>query len=166
MPIDKASNREVCYHLVQIQPGSTEYITVITAFSKTMVQRVNTQVLQIQRIQNPTLYHQYTSKRTDMNKQNQPGHQNERKLFHGTAADACDKINAQGLNRNFAGKNGMSSNVHSDIMNLFPSQQPHMVVVYTLLEMHFTLLKTYTRHQMQREINICTWLVCLQESTP
>ena len=43
-----------------------------------------------------------------MDKQNPLGHQNEKKLFHGTASDVCEKINAQGFNRTFAGKNGKS----------------------------------------------------------
>ena len=38
---------------------------------------------------------------------NNPGRQqNERKLFHGTRADTCPKVNEQGFNRSFAGVNG------------------------------------------------------------
>lgn len=35
------------------------------------------------------------------------GHQNnEKRLFHGTAEDTVQKINAKGFNRSYAGKNG------------------------------------------------------------
>ena len=63
-------------------------------------------IVKIQRIQNPMLYSQYIAKKKDMEKHNPPGHQNEWRLFHGTPPDVCPKINQQGFNRNFAGKNG------------------------------------------------------------
>ena len=37
---------------------------------------------------------------------NPPGTQNERELWHGTAADALDEIHSTGFNRGFCGKNG------------------------------------------------------------
>ena len=83
MPLDQ-TNREVRCHLVSLQPSSPEYKRVLDAFSKTM--KSCKQVVQIQRIQNPALYHQYISMRTDMDKNNAPNHKNERKLFHGTAS--------------------------------------------------------------------------------
>ena len=63
-------------------------------------------IVKIQRIQNPMLYSQYIAKKKDMEKHNPPGHRNEWRLFHGTPVDVCPKINQQGFNRNFAGKNG------------------------------------------------------------
>ena len=63
-------------------------------------------IVKIQRIQNPMLYSQYIAKKKDMEKHNPPGHRNERRLFHGTPADVCPKINQQGFNRSFAGRNG------------------------------------------------------------
>ena len=63
-------------------------------------------IVKIQRIQNPMLYAQYIAKKKVMKKHNLPGFQNEQRLFHGTPADICPKINQQGFNRSFAGKNG------------------------------------------------------------
>ena len=106
MPLDQTSREERC-HLFLLQPSSSEYKRVLDAFSKSMTQGVHyKQVVQIQRIQNPALYHHYISMKTDMDKNNPPNHKNERKLFHGTAFSSCEKINAQGFNRTFAGKNG------------------------------------------------------------
>ena len=108
MPLDQA-NTEVPCHIVDIAPSCQEYKDVIDAFSKTMIQGKDyIQVLKVQRIQNPTLYGQYIIRKRAMEKQN-PHCQNERKLFHGTKVDISEKINVQGFNRSFSGRNGMLS---------------------------------------------------------
>ena len=66
-------------------------------------------IIKIQRIQNILLYAQYIAKKKNMDKNSKPGLQNEMLLFHGTSADTCLKINQQGFNRSFCGKNGMST---------------------------------------------------------
>ena len=127
MPIDPQTGKEFPLHCVDLIPGSKEYNEVLQEFNKTMTMvpmpvaapttvfyqpnlyesdnTYNT-IVKIQRIQNPMLYSQYIAKKKDMEKHNPPGHRNERRLFHGTPADVCPKINQQGFNRSFAGRNG------------------------------------------------------------
>ena len=108
------NNRE-CY-VVDLDPGSAEYKEVEQEFSKSMVPvgqffgggiSPYGGIVKIQRIQNPGLYGQYASRKRAMDNSNPEGHQNEQRLFHGCTADTVDKINHQGFNRSFAGKNGM-----------------------------------------------------------
>ena len=63
-------------------------------------------ILQIDRIQNKFLYQQYRARKALIERQNPKGHQNEQKLWHGTSVDTVPKINTQGFNRSFCGKNG------------------------------------------------------------
>ena len=100
MPVD-VNGKDKPVHLVALKVGSTEYNNVEKEFNKTMAK----QILGIQRIQNPVLYQQYAVRKKKMDKQNSLG-QNERWLWHGTSPDTIDKINTQGFNRSFAGKNG------------------------------------------------------------
>ena len=102
MPTD-SKGREKHVHLVTLAAGSLEYNNVESQFNKTMAN----QIVSIQRLQNPVLYQQYMVRKKEMDKHNPPGHQNELWLFHGTSPDTLDKINTQGFNRSFAGKNGM-----------------------------------------------------------
>ena len=66
-------------------------------------------MFQIQRVQNKTLYQQYSAKKKLMEQQNPPGTQNERILWHGTAPAAVKSINALGFNRSYCGKNGKAN---------------------------------------------------------
>jgi hypothetical protein len=119
-------------HVVDLKPGSKEYKDVVFKFEQTVPKAATgtvqpqysrstgfvqpqyssstgtgySSILQIQRIQNLVLYSQYMAKKKEMDKNNKPGHQNEVHLFHGTAPDTCPKINQQGFNRSFSGKNG------------------------------------------------------------
>ena len=126
MPVDASTGKEEILHSVDLSPSSAEYKEVLTAFEKTMGSGSIThaapvpqgfsqyhqpslqysRVVRIQRIQNPGLYATYQAKLKDMNDHNPPTVTNEHWLFHGTDADTCDKINKQGFNRSFAGKNG------------------------------------------------------------
>ena len=101
MPAD-VNGKEKPVHLVALKAGSTEYNNVQKEFNNTMTK----QIISIQRIQNPVLYQQYAVRKKKIDKQNPPGCQNERWLWHGTSPDTIDKINTQGFNRSFAGKNG------------------------------------------------------------
>ena len=106
MPTD-SKGKEKHVHLVTLIAGGPEYNNVESQFNKTMAKGSNyTQILSIQRLQNPVLYQQYMVRKKEMDKHNPPG-QNELWLFHGTSPDTLDKINTQGFNRSFAGKNGM-----------------------------------------------------------
>ena len=116
-------------HIVKLSPQSKEYQTVFTKFQATMqpsVQQLGlsaahstlqpiklktnspnyNSIVRIERIQNLVLYGQYMAKKRVMDKTNPSGHQNEMSLFHGTSADTCLKINQQGFNRSFSGRNG------------------------------------------------------------
>ena len=68
--------------------------------------QINSRIIKIQRIQNPTLYSQYIARKKEMDKLNPQGCQNERRLFHGTKPDTCPKINHGGFNRSYCGQNG------------------------------------------------------------
>ena len=86
---------------VIVQEPSNEYKKVEMEFKVT---RPNVKIITIKRIQNPALYYQYVVKRHAMKYKNST--LLERKLFHGTTYETIEKINAQGFNRSFAGKNG------------------------------------------------------------
>lgn len=106
MPMD-SQGKEQRVHLVTLPADSPEYNTVETAFNKTMAKGSSyNQIVSIQRLQNPVLYQQYTVRKREMDRRNPKGHMNERWLWHGTSSDTHDKINTQGFNRSFAGKNG------------------------------------------------------------
>ena len=106
MPVD-ASGKEKHVHLVPLQSSSLEYKEVETEFNKTMQKgSAYNQIESIQRIQNPVLYWQFVNRKKTMDQYNPPGHTNERRLWHGTSPDTFDKINSEGFNRSFAGKNG------------------------------------------------------------
>ena len=81
----------------------TEYKDVEAAFRKT----ARNQIVRIERIQNKQTYELYNVKRQAMMKKygsNFTG--KELMLFHGTSAQNIEKINADGLNRSYAGMHG------------------------------------------------------------
>ena len=121
MPID-SSGREVRVHLVTLPTKNSEYKKVLSNFHKTMTcqasqlqsalaiaqsRAVYNKIISIERIQNTTLYSQYI---TYLNtKSSGPSSKvSDYLLWHGTSPDTIDKINNQGFNRSFAGKNGNS----------------------------------------------------------
>ena len=88
---------------MSLAASSKEYKDVETAFHKT----ARYQIVRIERIQNVQIYELYNVKRQAMMKKygkNFAG--KELMLFHGTSHENIDKINSDGLNRNFAGING------------------------------------------------------------
>ena len=104
MPVNTKNGVEIRVHLVEISPGTKEYNHVKDSFFKSITGSIN--IVKIQRVQNPGLYRQYVAKKKAVEKHNPHGHQIERLLFHGTDTETCKKINDQGFNRSFAGKNG------------------------------------------------------------
>ncbi|KAJ8321016.1 hypothetical protein KUTeg_002603 [Tegillarca granosa] len=60
-----------------------------------------------QRIQNRSLYQQYVAKKKSIDAQNPSTVVNEKMLWHGTAGNAVDSINAYGFNRSYCGKNAV-----------------------------------------------------------
>ncbi|KAL4240940.1 Poly (ADP-ribose) polymerase [Mactra antiquata] len=68
----------------------------------------NVQVLKIERIQNRTLYQQYSAKKKLMEQQNKSGSkQVERQLWHGTMDNNVAGIINNGFNRSYCGVNGV-----------------------------------------------------------
>lgn len=61
--------------------------------------------LQIERIQNKSLYEQYVAKKGKILKAN-PNITVEKTLWHGTSFDTVQSINNYGFNRSYCGKNG------------------------------------------------------------
>lgn len=62
-------------------------------------------VLQIERIQNATLWQNYQVLMKSLEQKNGHAH-NEKQLFHGTSGQATDRINKHGFNRSYAGMHG------------------------------------------------------------
>jgi poly [ADP-ribose] polymerase 10/14/15 len=114
MPFDEETHKEAVCHTIALDSASKEYNAVLEAFEETMTNgfpvgdtntRHYTAIKSIKRIQNPKLYSQYIARKKQMDESNPPGHQNERKLFHGCAVNAIESINHGGFNRSFCGKN-------------------------------------------------------------
>ncbi|XP_055874100.1 protein mono-ADP-ribosyltransferase PARP14-like isoform X3 [Biomphalaria glabrata] len=89
--------------MVQVQPGSEEYTKVEQHFTS---KGGNLPIKKIERIQNKALYQQFSVKKRDIDAHNPKGHQNELKLFHGTAAQTVPFINENGFDRSHCGVNG------------------------------------------------------------
>jgi hypothetical protein len=133
------------------------------------------QIIRIERIQNPALYLQFIDRKKKMDKVNPKGHQNERSLFHGAAVDTCPKINQNGFNRSFAGKNGNNNDAIIIVMimliyyTIYCFQLLHMVKVCILQEIPAFLHKVSTLQVTQTVVNICTLselsLECLPRET-
>ena len=118
----------VACHIVDLDPKSTEYSEVKSKFvtsmgplkilqnppsSHGMVTKMSmapygqwSQIIKIERIQNPFLHAQYVAKKKTMDQHNPSNIVNERELFHGCPGDVVEKISHHGFNRSFAGKNG------------------------------------------------------------
>lgn len=62
---------------------------------------------QIRRIQSQPQWQRYCVLKQAVDKK-YPKQKNERFLYHGTTKEICQKINRNGFNRSFCGRNGMS----------------------------------------------------------
>ena len=103
-PIGDNGNPEIC-HVVPVSPDSQEYKDALQNFQKTLPP-LKCQIIELRRIQNPYLFQRYSILKSQMKQEVSDKYQLERQLFHGTDKATCDKINHQGFNRSFAGKNG------------------------------------------------------------
>ena len=103
MPIDPQTKKECMYHPFDLKNTSQEFVDVQHRLALTVKAQ---KIINIQRVQNTMLYGQYIARKNAMEKLNTPGTNNETLLFHGTSLDTIPKINSQGFNRSFAGKNG------------------------------------------------------------
>ncbi|XP_026075336.1 poly [ADP-ribose] polymerase 14-like isoform X1 [Carassius auratus] len=89
--------------LVKLRAGSNEYAEVEKEFTSTGLSSNN--IISIERVQNSALWRNFMIKKEEMEGKNKHKN-NEKYLFHGTAADKTDHINSHGFNRSFAGMHG------------------------------------------------------------
>lgn len=87
---------------VPLTTGSKEYNDVLAEVSK---HRLTLNIIQIERIQNTTLWQSYQLLKKQMEVKNKHTN-NEKLLYHGTAATSIDLINSKGFNRSYAGAHG------------------------------------------------------------
>ncbi|XP_067265758.1 protein mono-ADP-ribosyltransferase PARP14-like [Chanodichthys erythropterus] len=98
--------------IIPLQSDSDEYKKIETAFlnSSKHPDVKPVQVEQIDRIQSQSLWQRYCVLKQGVDKK-YPKQTNECKLYHGTTKDICQKINKNGFNRSFCGRNAV---VHGD----------------------------------------------------
>ncbi|XP_040418258.1 protein mono-ADP-ribosyltransferase PARP14-like isoform X1 [Cygnus olor] len=90
--------------LITLKPSCQEYVEVQNRFQNTCHNLV---IEKIERIQNPFLWQTYQIKKKSLCSKNK-NEDNEKLLFHGTAASSLSTINYNGFNRGFAGLNAAS----------------------------------------------------------
>ena len=97
----EANGKELVVHLVTLNPNDPNHKDEFKKISDHFQQTASQQkILQIQRVQNPSLFKLYRLKKQSLDNKNGS---NEKFLFHGTKGDSLHEINKAGLNRNFAG---------------------------------------------------------------
>ncbi|KAM6398598.1 protein mono-ADP-ribosyltransferase PARP14 [Pluvialis apricaria] len=101
LPAQWEDMQEERVKLVNLKPSCREYQEVQNKFKKTCPSFV---IEKIERIQNPFLWQTYQIKKKSLCTKNKYQN-NEKLLFHGTAASSLSTINYNGFNRGFAGKN-------------------------------------------------------------
>uniref|UniRef100_A0A8C5TV02 Poly [ADP-ribose] polymerase n=1 Tax=Malurus cyaneus samueli TaxID=2593467 RepID=A0A8C5TV02_9PASS len=101
LPKDWTDMQNEQVKLVNLKPSHPEYTAVEKKFKATCP---NFNIEKIERIQNRILWQTYQLKKNFLCKKNKNGN-NEKLLFHGTAASSVSPINYYGFNRGYAGKN-------------------------------------------------------------
>ena len=139
-PVD-TNGKELDVHLVTLDPKNhpNEYKKIHDHFNQTAS---NQQILQIQRIQNPSLLKLYLIKKQSLDDKSDS---NEKFLFHGTRGDILNTINKKGLNRSYAGNtNGkrIKNNFHFHSLRWLPTlfdkiEKIHSLITY--LNNHYCL---------------------------
>uniref|UniRef100_A0A8C2D0I9 Poly [ADP-ribose] polymerase n=1 Tax=Cyprinus carpio TaxID=7962 RepID=A0A8C2D0I9_CYPCA len=89
--------------IITLQSNSAEYKNIETAFLKSS-QHPN--VKPIDRIQSQSQWQRYCVLKQAVDKK-YPKQTNERLLYHGTTKEICQKINKNGFNRSFCGRNAV-----------------------------------------------------------
>ncbi|XP_052421006.1 protein mono-ADP-ribosyltransferase PARP14 [Carassius gibelio] len=94
--------------IITLQSDSVEYKNIETAFLKSSIHRdvKPVKVQQIDRIQSQSQWQRYCVLKQAVDKK-YPKQTNERQLYHGTTKDICQKINKNGFNRSFCGRNAV-----------------------------------------------------------
>ena len=101
-PRDERGKEEIL-HLVSLARESQEFKTVQEKFLKSLRGKVS--ITMIERIQNPSMFFSYMSRKQSMDDKNGTL-ENEMQLFHGTKYDSVKAINIQGFNRSLCGQHG------------------------------------------------------------
>lgn len=99
------SGKEELLHLVGLAQDTQEYKAVQKMFHQSMRENHPASITNIERIQNPTMFHSYMLRKQTMDEKN-GSLENELLLFHGTKSDSVKFINVQGFNRSLCGING------------------------------------------------------------
>ncbi|CAB4013230.1 poly [ADP-ribose] polymerase 15 isoform X1 [Paramuricea clavata] len=96
------------FHKFELSTSSKEYQDIETAFHKSVSNHV-LRIVRIEKVQNKEIDELYNVKRRAMmNKFGSNFAGKELWLFHGTSLQSIDKINANGLNRSYAGTHATS----------------------------------------------------------
>ena len=109
---------ELCLQ-IKLEPGQPEFQKIKTLFEAEKKKHVDTAkfcknlknrtLMKVFRLQNPTLYRQYVLWKEKFAKKyhnkSDVVKNLERTLFHGTSEDTVSKINSEGFDRSFCGKN-------------------------------------------------------------
>uniref|UniRef100_A0A673NGI4 Poly [ADP-ribose] polymerase n=1 Tax=Sinocyclocheilus rhinocerous TaxID=307959 RepID=A0A673NGI4_9TELE len=92
--------------IITLQSDTVEYKNIETAFLKSSIHRDEkpVQVQQIDRIQSQSQWQRYCVLKQAVDKK-YPKLRNERQLYHRTTKEICQKINKNGFNRSFCGRN-------------------------------------------------------------
>ncbi|XP_036401797.1 protein mono-ADP-ribosyltransferase PARP14 [Megalops cyprinoides] len=95
--------------IILLSPKSQEFLKISKEFvlsCQVFVQEnnKNIEVIQIQRIQHQEQWQRYAVRKQAVDKK-YPKNKNEQFLYHGTTKDICQKINKNGFNRSFCGRN-------------------------------------------------------------
>jgi hypothetical protein len=87
-----------------LDPLQEEYLEVAAIFQASQNPALPTNVLRVERVQNPGQWALYQAKKRDMETRGTPGH-GERRLYHGTDEATVPKIVSTAFNRSYCGKN-------------------------------------------------------------
>ncbi|XP_053482454.1 protein mono-ADP-ribosyltransferase PARP14 isoform X3 [Ictalurus furcatus] len=98
--------------IIVLSPNTEEYKKIEKAFLRSSQHKdvAPVQVVQIRRIQSQSQWQRYCVLKQAVDKK-YPKQKNEQFLYHGTTKDICQKINKNGFNRSFCGRNAV---VHGD----------------------------------------------------
>ncbi|XP_013872543.1 poly [ADP-ribose] polymerase 14 [Austrofundulus limnaeus] len=88
--------------LIPLTSSSQEYKNVLAELTN---HGLSLNIIQMERVQNSTLWLSYQLLKNQMEVKNKHKN-NEKLLFHGTAATSTDLINSKGFNRSYAGQHG------------------------------------------------------------
>jgi ABC-type branched-subunit amino acid transport system substrate-binding protein/type II secretory pathway pseudopilin PulG len=118
--MDSSKTAKVVEGRITVPSGTQEYQEVVNYFTVAMHgQRNNVKVTQVERIQNLALWQTFAVKKQTIKARDtkMPQHRVnndnvvedlDRQLFHGTTEDVIPKIEKQGFNRAFAGRNAVA----------------------------------------------------------